>query len=64
MAERFEVLRIDGEDYRRRDGVSEIAALPEAEVREHADAQEGATSTSSTSLLTHLTRVHPPATAR
>src|SRR5690606_40599695 len=28
MAERFEVLRIDGEDYRRRDGVAEISALP------------------------------------
>jgi cell division protein ZapE len=59
MAERFEVLRIDGEDYRRRDGVSEIGALPEPEVREHAASQEGATLDGFDALLAHLTRVHP-----
>ncbi len=59
MAERFEVLRIDGEDYRRRDGVSEINALPAQEVRDHAAAQEGATLDGFDELLAHLTRVHP-----
>src|SRR5690625_6734301 len=34
MAERFEVLRVDGEDYRRRDSVATITALPETTVRE------------------------------
>ena len=59
MAERFEVLRIDGEDYRRRDGVAEISALPEQEVREHAAAQDGATLDGFDELLAHLMRVHP-----
>ena len=59
MAERFEVLRIDGEDYRRRDGVTQIAALPAAEVRAHAEEQDGATLDAFDPLLAHLTRVHP-----
>ena len=63
MAERFEVLRIDGEDYRRRDGVTEISALPEAEVSESAASMGGATLDGFDTLLGHLIRVHPPATA-
>ncbi|WP_114856036.1 cell division protein ZapE [Brachybacterium sp. YJGR34] len=59
MAERFEVLRIDGEDYRRRGGVTEIVALPDHEVRAHAAAQEGATLDDFDALLAHLTTVHP-----
>ena len=59
MAERFEVLRIDGEDYRRRDGVTEISALPEAEVSESAASMDGATLDGFDTLLGHLIRVHP-----
>ncbi|AXK44905.1 cell division protein ZapE [Brachybacterium saurashtrense] len=59
MAERFEVLRIDGEDYRRRDGVSEIMALPEEAVRAHAEGQQDATLDDFDTLLAHLTKVHP-----
>ena len=59
MSERFDVLRIDGEDYRRRDGVQEIAALPAAEVTAHAAASEGATLDDLETLLAHLGTVHP-----
>ncbi len=59
MAERFQVLRIDGEDYRRRDGVTEVVALPELAVREHADQQTGSTLDAFDDLLAHLTTVHP-----
>ncbi|MGP5682780.1 cell division protein ZapE [Brachybacterium alimentarium] len=59
MADRFQVLRIDGEDYRRRDGVTEILSLPEDMVREHARAQDGATLDAFDDLLAHLTTVHP-----
>lgn len=59
MAERFEVLRIDGEDYRRRDGVTEIATLAEDEVLRSAESMEGATLDGFDALLAHLTKVHP-----
>ncbi|UVY83152.1 cell division protein ZapE [Brachybacterium sp. NBEC-018] len=59
MSERFDVLRIDGEDYRRRDGIREIAALPADRVREHAAAREGATLDSFDDLLDHLATLHP-----
>src|SRR5699024_8965686 len=59
MAERFQVVRIDGEDYRRRDGVTEIVALPEAEVSESAASMDGATLDGFDTLLGHLIRVHP-----
>ncbi|MBB5831670.1 cell division protein ZapE [Brachybacterium aquaticum] len=59
MAERFEVLRIDGEDYRRRDGVTEIRTLPAPVVEEHAAGQPGATLDAFDALLAHLTKVHP-----
>src|SRR5690625_3537673 len=42
MAERFEVLRVDGEDYRRRDSVATITALPETTVRERAKSSDAA----------------------
>ena len=59
MAERFEVLRIDGEDYRRRDGVTEIAALPAPEVQAHAQTMPDATLDRFDPLLKHLVAVHP-----
>ena len=59
MAERFEVLRVDGEDYRRRDSVATITALPETTVRERAKSSDAASLDDFESLLGHLTRVHP-----
>ncbi|MFC7457760.1 cell division protein ZapE [Brachybacterium sp. GCM10030267] len=59
MAERFEVIRIDGEDYRHRDGVTEVVALPEDQVRDHAAGLADATLDSFDDLLRHLTRLHP-----
>ncbi|PWH05900.1 cell division protein ZapE [Brachybacterium endophyticum] len=59
MSERFDVLRIDGEDYRRREAVEEAPALPERTVREHADATPGATLDALPPLLAHLKTVHP-----
>lgn len=59
MSERFEVLRVDGEDYRRRDSVDTITALPETTVREQAEATDDATLDHFESLLGHLTTVHP-----
>lgn len=59
MSERFDVLRIDGEDYRRRDGHVEVPALDEDLVREHAAATEGATLDDFDALLAHLKDVHP-----
>lgn len=59
MAERFDVLRIDGEDYRRRDGVTEIVALPAHQVRERAQEQQRSSLDDFEDLLGHLARVHP-----
>ncbi|MBP2407118.1 cell division protein ZapE [Brachybacterium fresconis] len=59
MAERFQVLRIDGEDYRRRDSVAEIRSLPEPTVREHAEERTDTTLDDFDALLKHLTTVHP-----
>ncbi|HLQ79658.1 MAG TPA: cell division protein ZapE [Brachybacterium sp.] len=59
MAERFEVLRIDGEDYRRRDGATEITTLPEDEVVRSGDEMHEATLDRFDPLLQHLTSVHP-----
>ena len=58
MAERFEVLRIDGVDYRGRSAVDEIPALPGARVRALADA-DGTTLDALPDLLAHLGTVHP-----
>src|SRR5690625_7265433 len=60
MAGRFEVLRVDGEDYRRRDSVAAITALPEPTVRERAKTIDGASLADFESLLGHLTRANPP----
>src|SRR5699024_6651436 len=56
---RFEVLRIDGEDYRRRDGATEITTLPEDEVVRSGDEMHEATLDRFDPLLQHLTSVHP-----
>lgn len=58
MSERFEVLRIDGVDYRGRSAVDEIPALPEERVLSGSD-QEGTTLDDFDRLLAHLGQVHP-----
>lgn len=59
MAERFDVLRIDGEDYRHRDGA--VVPEPPAEqvVTDHAAGSEGAVLDAFDALLAHLQQVHP-----
>jgi len=59
MSERFEVLRIDGPDYRHRGGRIEARALSAQQVREHAEATAGATLDDFDDLLAHLKEVHP-----
>jgi len=59
MSERFEVLRIDGEDYRRRGGSLEVPAVREEDVLAHAAEDPGATLDAFEDLLGHLTQVHP-----
>jgi cell division protein ZapE len=59
MSERFDVLRIDGEDYRRREAVGEAPALPEQDVVEHAERTAGSTLDALPPLLAHLKTVHP-----
>lgn len=59
LAGRFEVLRIDGQDYRRRSVVTDAAGLADAEVRAGAAATPGATLDDFGALLRHLATVHP-----
>ncbi len=60
MSERFDVLRIDGQDYRGRSAVDAIPSLAEQTVRSHAEtAGEGATLDTFEDLLVHLGKVHP-----
>ncbi|MCS6712710.1 cell division protein ZapE [Brachybacterium sp. EF45031] len=59
MADRFEVIRIDGHDYRRRDGDVHAPSLDDDQVRAHAEATPGATLDRFDTLLEHLTQVHP-----
>lgn len=59
MSERFDVLRIDGVDYRGRSAVDEIPALPEERVEQLAGQVDGATLDPLEDLLTHLGQVHP-----
>lgn len=59
MSERFDVLRIDGEDFRRRDATAEVPELAEEVVRAHAQQTPGATLDAFDDLLAHLKEVHP-----
>ena len=58
LAESFESVRIDGEDYRHRGLPKAPAAAPPEEVRARAD-QEGASLDGFRELTDHLARVHP-----
>ncbi|WP_251150860.1 cell division protein ZapE [Cellulosimicrobium sp. Marseille-Q4280] len=59
LAARFEVLRVDGEDYRHRAVVTDSAPLPEDVVRTTAASVPGATLDAFDDVLAHLTHVHP-----
>ncbi|MCA5893947.1 cell division protein ZapE [Isoptericola sp. NEAU-Y5] len=59
LAARFEVLRVDGEDYRHRAVVTEPEPLAAATVREAAHEHPGAVLDAFDDLLGHLGTVHP-----
>ena len=59
LSDRFETLRVDGEDYRHRDVVTDSAPLSEAEVTAVAAGRPGATLDAFDDLLAHLATVHP-----
>ncbi len=58
MADRFDVVRIDGPDYRHR-GAARIAAVADEEVRAATAGRPGATCDDLGELLAHLRTVHP-----
>lgn len=58
MADRFDVVRIDGPDYRHR-GAAPLTALPDDDVRATTAATRGATCDAFEDLLAHLRTVHP-----
>ena len=59
LAERFEVVRIDGPDYRHRGAPHAEPGLPDAVVRSVVERLPDATCDDFTALLTHLRQVHP-----
>ncbi|PVU81761.1 cell division protein ZapE (plasmid) [Cellulomonas sp. WB94] len=59
LAARFEVLRVDGEDYRHRVVVTDAPGLPDETVRTSASLVPGATIDPFADLLAHLATVHP-----
>ncbi|GAA3820822.1 cell division protein ZapE [Cellulomonas soli] len=59
MAARFEVLRVDGEDYRHRSTVTDADGVSEDVVRAAAAARPDATLDDFGALLAHLATVHP-----
>ncbi len=59
MSGRFEVLRIDGQDYRQRDTVTDAAGLPDDAVRAAVAGAPDATLDDFGALTRHLATVHP-----
>lgn len=59
LSGRFEVLRIDGQDYRQRTTVTDAAGLPDEQVRSVAAEVPGATLDDFGDLTRHLATVHP-----
>lgn len=59
LATRFEVVRVDGPDYRHRHAVEPSAGLPDDDVRAATAATPGATCDDFGALLAHLRTVHP-----
>ncbi|KAJ8140610.1 hypothetical protein OY671_006201 [Metschnikowia pulcherrima] len=59
LAARFEVSRVDGEDYRHRAVVTDSAPSPEADVRAAVTGRPGATLDVFDDSLAHSSQVHP-----
>ncbi len=59
LAARFEVLRVDGQDYRHRSVVTDADGLADDAVRRAVTGVPGATLDAFPALLDHLARVHP-----
>lgn len=59
MAQRFEVMRVDGEDYRHRSVVTDPAPLDVATIRAVAEKTPDATFDSFGDVVAHLREVHP-----
>lgn len=59
LAARFEIMRVDGEDYRQRDIVVDTLGLPDAAVTGAAGDRAGAMTDDFDELLGYLSRVHP-----
>lgn len=59
LADRFEVLRVDGEDYRHRAVVTDTEPLDDTAVRAAASRVPGASLDAFDALLEHLATVHP-----
>ncbi len=59
LADRFEVVRVDGEDYRHRVVATDLAGLPDDVVRRAAGGRPGATVDGFAELLAHLGEIHP-----
>ena len=59
LAERFEVLRIDGPDFRHRHAPHAAPGMPDDAVRAAVDGRPGATLDDFGDLLAHLRQVHP-----
>lgn len=59
LAERFEVLTIDGQDFRHRGAPGPCSGLPDEVVAATCSAQPDATCDDFAALLDHLTQVHP-----
>lgn len=59
LAERFEVVRVDGPDYRHRGAPHPESGLPDDAVRDAARAVAGATCDAFEDLVAHLRTVHP-----
>jgi cell division protein ZapE len=59
LSGRFEVLRIDGQDYRQRSTVTDAPGLDDAAVRAAVDGLPGATLDDFGALCAHLATVHP-----
>jgi cell division protein ZapE len=59
LADRFEVMRVDGEDYRHRVTVTDLDGLPDDAVRGAVTGRPGATVDAWDDLLAHLAEVHP-----
>ncbi|GAA2723034.1 cell division protein ZapE [Cellulomonas aerilata] len=59
LADRFEVLRVDGEDYRHRVTTTDLGGLPDDVVRASIAGRDGATLDEFGALLDHLGEIHP-----